>query len=102
MPRAFLQRSRPRLLTAAAWSGLRPAPESRSRGAHPHLPRSCTTPVYLLLPPFCVSLQLTEAAELRLINRPQDSPRRRLNDLVLQGGDAEGSLPAIWLRNISS
>ena len=27
----FLQRSPPRLFTAAAWSGLRPAPESRSR-----------------------------------------------------------------------
>src|SRR5689334_15307301 len=39
----FLQRSPPRLLTAAAWSGLRPAPESRSRGAHPHLSRSLST-----------------------------------------------------------
>src|ERR1700752_476297 len=63
MPRAFLQRSRLRLLTVAAWSGLRPAPASRFRGAHPHLPRSCTTPVYLMLPPFCVSLQHTEAKD---------------------------------------
>jgi len=39
----FLQRSLPRLLTAAAWSGLRPAPESRSRGANPHLPHSLST-----------------------------------------------------------
>src|SRR4051794_18659633 len=39
----FLQRSPPQLLTAAAWSGLRPAPESRSRGAHPHLPHSLST-----------------------------------------------------------
>src|SRR3954447_27030641 len=39
----FLQRSPPRLLTAAAWSGLRPAPESRSRGANPHLPHSLST-----------------------------------------------------------
>src|SRR6266852_3347120 len=43
LPRAFPQRSRPRLFTAAAWGGLRPAPESRSRGAHPHLSRSFTT-----------------------------------------------------------
>src|SRR3954468_8022480 len=39
----FLQRSPPRLLTAAAWSGLGPAPESRSRGANPHLPHSLST-----------------------------------------------------------
>src|SRR6266849_9385996 len=36
----FLQRSPPRLFTAAAWSGLRSAPESRPRGAYPHLLRS--------------------------------------------------------------
>ena len=39
----FLQRSPPRLFTAAAWSGLRPAPENRSRGAAPHLSRSLST-----------------------------------------------------------
>ncbi len=39
----FIQRSRPHLLDAAAWTGLRPTPESRSRGAHPHLSRSFTT-----------------------------------------------------------
>ena len=39
----FLQRSLPRLFTAAAWSGLRSAPESRSRGAFPHLSRSLFT-----------------------------------------------------------
>jgi hypothetical protein len=38
----LLQRSPPRLFTAAAWSGLGPAPESRSRGALPHLSRSFT------------------------------------------------------------
>jgi hypothetical protein len=43
----LLQRSPPRLFTAAAWSGLRPAPESRSRGAHPHLSRSFTTQISL-------------------------------------------------------
>src|SRR6516225_1670977 len=39
----FLQRSPPRLFTAAAWSGLGPAPETRSRGANPHLSRSLST-----------------------------------------------------------
>ena len=38
----------PWLFTAAAWSGLRPAPESRSRGARPHLSRSFTTVLHLL------------------------------------------------------
>src|SRR5207244_11471968 len=38
----FLQRSPPWLFTTAAWGGLRPAPESRSRGAFPHLSRSLT------------------------------------------------------------
>ncbi len=39
-PRLFSQRSPPRLLTAAAWDGLKPAPASRLRGAYPHL--SCS------------------------------------------------------------
>ena len=50
----LLQRSPPRLFTAAAWSGLRPAPESRSRGARPHLLRSFTTRFSSLAPPFLV------------------------------------------------
>ena len=41
-PALLLQRSLPRLFTAAAWGGLRPAPESRSRGTFPHLSRSLT------------------------------------------------------------
>src|SRR6476620_4289354 len=36
----LIQRSPPRLLNVAAWTGLEPAPESRSRGARPHLSRS--------------------------------------------------------------
>jgi hypothetical protein len=36
-PGLFTRRSPPRLFTAAARAGLRPAPESRSRGARPHL-----------------------------------------------------------------
>jgi hypothetical protein len=51
----WLQRSPPRLFTAAAWSGLRSAPESRFRGVHPHLLHSFTT----YLPPFWLSLQHT-------------------------------------------
>ena len=37
MPCLFLQRSPPRLLTAAAWGSLEPAPAGRLRGAFPHL-----------------------------------------------------------------
>jgi hypothetical protein len=50
---AFLQRSPPCLLSTAAWSGLRPAPESRSRGARPHLPCSfhASSVVHAELPP---------------------------------------------------
>jgi transposase len=44
-----LLRSPPRLFTAAARSGLRPAPESRSRGALPHLSRSFTASFSFLL-----------------------------------------------------
>jgi hypothetical protein len=58
----LFQRSPPRLFTAAAWSGLRPAPASRSRGTCPHLSRSFTT---LCCPPFHVSLQHTEAEEVK-------------------------------------
>jgi hypothetical protein len=39
----LLQRLPPRLLIVAAWSGLRSAPEHRSRGAYPHHSRSFTT-----------------------------------------------------------
>ena len=41
-PELFIRRSPPRLFTAAARTGLRPAPESRSRGAVPHHSRSFT------------------------------------------------------------
>src|SRR5450631_4796022 len=54
-PGLFTRRSPPRLFTAAARSGLRPAPESRSRGAYPHLICSFTTRFsfhLLLLPCF--------------------------------------------------
>src|SRR5215467_2257688 len=44
MPRAFAPNAHHLgHWTEAAWSGLRPAPESRSRGARPHLLRSFTT-----------------------------------------------------------
>ena len=60
----LLQRSPPRPFTAAAWRGLRSAPESRSRGAHPHLLHSFTT----YLPPFRLSLQHTRAQKLQAIH----------------------------------
>ena len=41
----FLQRSPRSLLTAAACSGLRPAPDCRPRGAHPHLSYGSTPPL---------------------------------------------------------
>src|SRR5258708_17117838 len=66
----LLQRSPPRLFTAAASSGLRPAPESRSRVACPHLSRSFTTLFSLsCCPPFYVSLQHTVAQEVELFSR---------------------------------
>ena len=40
----FPQRSRQRLLTDAAWGGLKPAPESRLRRAYLHLPYSSANP----------------------------------------------------------
>lgn len=42
-PRTWPQRSPPCLLNTAAWGGLKPAPESRLRGAYPHLPCSFST-----------------------------------------------------------
>src|SRR4051794_26238155 len=43
----FPQRSRQRLLTDAAWGGLKPAPESRLRRAYLHLPYSSANPTGL-------------------------------------------------------
>ena len=43
----FPQRSRQRLLTDAAWGGLKPAPESRLRRAYLHLPYSSANPLGL-------------------------------------------------------
>jgi hypothetical protein len=47
IPGLLTQRSPPRLLTAAARTGLGPAPESRSRWARHHLPRSCTSRLFV-------------------------------------------------------
>jgi hypothetical protein len=61
-PGLFTRRSPPRLFTAAARAGLRPAPESRSRGAYPHLLRSFTTRISFhlrLLPCFCSTHAVT-------------------------------------------
>src|SRR5262245_9378280 len=44
---AFPQRSPPRLLTAAAWGGLRSAPDRRTRRALLHLSYSCAPPILM-------------------------------------------------------
>jgi hypothetical protein len=93
----FLQRSPPRLLTAAAWSGLRSAPESRSRGALPHLSRSFTT---LLAISFLLSLQHTEPEEVFLVGLVQYGSGCSLDDLVLKRRHGERSLPSVGLRYI--
>jgi hypothetical protein len=54
-PGLCTRRSPPRLFTAAARAGLRPAPESRSRGACPHLLRSCTTRIHFIVYSFRAS-----------------------------------------------
>src|SRR5436190_8047565 len=46
LSRLLLQRSLPSLLTIAACSGLRPAPDCRPRGANPHLLDSSTSPFF--------------------------------------------------------
>src|SRR5438552_7716183 len=46
LSRLLLQRSPPSLLTIAACSGLRPAPDCRPRGANPHLLDSSTSPFF--------------------------------------------------------
>src|SRR5262249_45513222 len=60
----FLQRSPPRLFTAAAWSGLRPAPESRSRGAPLIFHAALRHRFQFILDSFYVSLQHTVAQEV--------------------------------------
>ena len=83
LPKVFLelslQRSPPRLFTAAAWSGLGPAPESRSRGALPHLSRSCTTQISLRTDTLHVSLQHTVSRPAELHHRPLAEPSVRLS-----------------------
>jgi hypothetical protein len=53
----LIRRSPPRLFTAAARTGLRPAPESRSRWACHHLLRSFTIRLSVHLEPLSVPLQ---------------------------------------------
>ena len=43
---------------------------------------------------------VAEAQELRLIDRRQDHDHRRLDNLVLDRGDAQRPLPAVRLRNV--
>ena len=57
--RLFTRRPPPRLLNAAARAGLRPAPESRSRWAYHHLPRSCKARLSVHIEPISALLQRT-------------------------------------------
>src|SRR5262245_29134983 len=41
-----------------------------------------------------------ESAQLPLVNGVQPLHRRPLDDLIFQGGDAEGPLAAIWLGDV--
>ena len=99
-PRLFIQRSPPRLLDAAAWSGLRPAPESRSRRAHLHLLRSFTTWPSVHVKLLSMFLQHTEPEGIYLVDRAQHHRDRALDNLVLDCGDRERALPAVRLRYI--
>ena len=65
----FLDTKPPQLFSAAARISLRPAPESRPRGAHPHLPRSFTTQLPVQ-PTFLVSLQHKASRPTGLHRRP--------------------------------
>src|SRR5665811_1612406 len=57
--RLFTRRSPPRLLNAAARAGLGPAPESRSRWAYHHLPRSFNARFSVHIEPLSAHLQRT-------------------------------------------
>ena len=78
-PGLFTRRSPPRLFTAAARAGLRSAPESRSRGAHPHLLRNFTTRVLFhlrLLPCFCSTHHVPLSRPHLLKERRSNVPER--------------------------
>ena len=85
----LFQRSPPRLFTAAAWSGLRPAPESRSRGACPHLSRSFTT--LLSLSGYLLSMCLCST----LYPRKSNSPSGTLQIRVFSSFTVSFNLPMI-------
>ena len=70
MPGLLIRRSPPRLLTEAARTGLRPAPERRSRGARPHLLRSCTARLQFILSSFRASA--AQCFQLLRFLRPPD------------------------------
>jgi hypothetical protein len=85
-PGLCTRRSPPRLFTAAARAGLRPAPESRSRGACPHLLCSFTTRIsfhLLLLPCFCSTHAVPLSLTIRLILRRIEGEKvqRRLSEI---------------------
>ena len=98
-PGLLTRRSPPRLFTAAARAGLRPAPESRSRRAYRHLLRSFTTRFsfhLLLLPCFCSTqaglhfVREPESREIGIVSthlRSEPSPAHfaQLANLALPG-----------------
>ena len=78
----FLQRSPPSLFTTAACSGLKPAPDRRLRGAHPHLS-------YSIAPPYVGTFVTHSQKETSWI-------AMQWNYMLITGASA---LPAIHLRN---
>ena len=99
-PNFFIRRSPPQLFTAAARTGLRPAPESRSRGADPHLSRSFATVLahVELLPLPCSTLSSMNASFLgsRSSCAPNHSWRR-----FKTSGRCCSSACAVFLNMIS-
>jgi hypothetical protein len=73
-PELLLQRSPPRILAAAAWSGLGPVPEDRSRGARPHLSRSCKTRFHFMLLPSSLCVCLCSTPDPRNARTSRPSP----------------------------
>src|SRR6516162_6438225 len=80
-PGLLIRRSPPRLLTAAARTGLRPAPESRSRWAYHHLLRSFTPrfSVQFIAELLSVPLRHTVSRPAGLHRQPLAEPSVRLS-----------------------
>jgi hypothetical protein len=83
-PGTLTRRSPPRLFTAAARAGLRPAPESRSRGAYPHLLCSFTTRIHRISDSLRASAAHIMSPNCRPPNCPQgcSPPCRRIAQVL--------------------